>query len=73
MKIAEKVSFHNTASEATDVYIFLKFIKNAKNAKNGKFGEFLKNCSLRPNSATRQVNFNRTKIGGKCQNTNATF
>ena len=31
------------------------------------FGEFLKTWSLRSNSVTRQVNFNRTKIGGKCQ------
>ena len=31
-------------------------------------GEFLKNWSLRSNSVTRQVSFNRTKIGGKCQN-----
>ena len=29
--------------------------------------------SFRLNSVTRQVNFNRTKIGGKCQNWNATF
>ena len=29
-------------------------------------GEF-QNLSLRSNSATRQVTFNRTKIGGKCQ------
>ena len=29
--------------------------------------------SLRSNSVTRQVNFNRTKIGGKCQNSNVTF
>ena len=35
------------------------------------FGEFLKTWSLRSNSVTRQVNSNRTKIGGKCQN--ATF
>ena len=44
--------------------------------KNGRFGEFLKTWSLRSNSVTRQVSFNRTKIGGKCQNTknsNATF
>ena len=27
-----------------------------------------KTCSLRSNSVTRQVSFNRTKIGGKCQN-----
>ena len=32
------------------------------------FGEFLKTWSLRSNSVTRHVNFNRTKIGGKCQN-----
>ena len=32
------------------------------------FGEFLKTWSLRSNSVTRQVTFNRTKIGGKCQN-----
>ena len=32
------------------------------------FGEFLKTWSLRSNSVTRQVNFNRSKIGGKCQN-----
>ena len=37
------------------------------------FGEFLKNWSLRSNSVTRQVSFNKTKIGGKCQNSNATF
>ena len=37
------------------------------------FGEFLKTWSLRSNSVTRQVSFNRTKIGGKCQNSNATF
>ena len=29
--------------------------------------------SLWSNSVTRQVSFNRTKIGGKCQNSNATF
>ena len=32
------------------------------------FGEFLKTWSLRSNSVTRHVSFNRTKIGGKCQN-----
>ena len=32
------------------------------------FGEFLKIWSLRSNSVTRQVGFNRTKIGEKCQN-----
>ena len=37
------------------------------------FGEFLKTWSLRSNSVTRQVNFSRTKIGGKCQYSNETF
>ena len=32
------------------------------------FDEFLKTWSLQSNSVTRQVSFNRTKIGGKCQN-----
>ena len=31
------------------------------------FGELLKTWSLRSNSVTRQVNLNRTKIGGKCR------
>ena len=62
LKITEKVAF-NIASEASYGYILSgqKFIKNAK---NGQFGEFLKNS----NSVSRQVTFNRTKIGGKCQN-----
>ena len=32
------------------------------------FGEFLKTWNMRSNSVTRQVNFNRTKISGKCKN-----
>ena len=32
------------------------------------FGDLLKIWSLRSNNVTRQVNFNMTKIGGKCQN-----
>ena len=31
------------------------------------FGEFLKTWSLRSNSVTRQINFNRTKIGGNAK------
>ena len=34
------------------------------------FGEFLKIWSLRSNRVTRQISFNRSKIGGKCQNSN---
>ena len=37
------------------------------------FGEFLKSWGLRSNSVTRQVSFDRTKFGGKCQNSNETF
>ena len=36
--------------------------------KMAHFGEFLKIWSLWSNSVTRQVNFNWTKIGGKCPN-----
>ena len=32
------------------------------------FGDFLKTWSLRSNRVTRQVSFNRSKIGWKCQN-----
>ena len=32
------------------------------------FGDFLKTRSLQSNSVTRQVTFNQTKIGRKCQN-----
>ena len=42
-------------------------------AKMVQFGEVLKNLSLRSNIVTRKVNFNRTKIGGKCQNSIVTF
>ena len=69
LKITEKVSF-NIASEASYLYILLKMPKIVY------FGEFLKTWSLRSNSVTGQINFNRTKIGEKFQNaknSNATF
>ena len=31
------------------------------------FGEFLKTCSLLSYNVTKQINFNRAKIDGKCQ------
>ena len=64
LKITEKSSF-NIASEATYVYI-LSGQKLIKNAKIAQFGDFFEN--VKSNSVTRQVSFNRTKIGGKCQN-----
>ena len=71
LKITEKVSF-NIASEASYVYIMSgqKFIKMPKMVN---FGEFFENLKIAVKSVTRQVTFNRTKIGGKCQNSKATF
>ena len=70
-KSQKKVSF-NIASEASYVYI-LSRQKFFKNAKKGQFCHFLENRSLWSNSDTREVNFNLTKIGRKCQNSNGTF
>ena len=65
-KITPKVAF-KVASEASYVYI-LSGQKLIKKPKIVNFDEFLKSSSLRPNSVTRQGNFDRTKICGKCQN-----
>ena len=65
----------NIASEASYVYI-LSGQKLIKNTKYVPFWRVFENLKLRSNSVTRQVSFNRTKIGGKCQNkkkSNATF
>ena len=51
-------------------------MENAKNSKMVNFWELRKTVSLRSDRVPRQVTFNRTKIGGKCQNSkiqNATF
>ena len=65
LKITEKVSF-NIASEASYVYI-LSGQKLIKSAKKWSIWRVFKTWTLRSNSVTRQVSFNRTKIGGKCQ------
>ena len=44
------------------------YTSSLKRPKMGHFGEFLKTWSLLSNSATRQVSFDRTENGGKCQN-----
>ena len=62
LKITEKVSF-NIASEASKVYI----LSYKGSLKVPYLTSFWKTWSLRSNSVTRQVNFNRTKIGGKCR------
>ena len=65
LKVVQKVAF-NIASETSYVYI-LSGQKLIKNAKMVNFGEFRKTRRLRSNSVSRQVTFNRTNIGGKCQ------
>ena len=74
LKITEKVAF-NIASEASYVYILSGQIL-IKSANIGPIYSVFENLKLQSNSVTRQVTFNRTKIGGKCQNLkikNATF
>ena len=53
--------------ERSELRLHNKWTKVIQNAKTGQFDEILKTWSLRLDSVTRQVNFNRTKIGGKCQ------
>ena len=65
LKKSEKVSF-NIASEASYVYI-LSGQKLIKNAKNGLIWRVFEIWSLRSNSVTRQVSFNRTKNGGNAK------
>ena len=73
LKITEKVSFNFHASEASYVYILSgqKFIKNAKNGPFWRVFDKPEACgqTVLPDRSV----FNRTKIGGKCQNSNATF
>ena len=65
VKITEKVAL-NIASEASYIYN-LSGQKLMKNAKNSQFGEFLTNKSWWSNSVARHVNYDRTKIDGKCK------
>ena len=59
-----KVSFKIT-SVASYFYI-LSGQKVNKNAKNSQFHEFFKNLKLVVKQRFQKVNFDRTKIGGKC-------
>ena len=71
----QKKGAFNIASEASCTYI-LSVQKFMKNTQNILFQRVFENLILWSNSVTRQVNFKKTKIGGKCQNwkrTNATF
>ena len=59
---------HSTLQAKRATFSFWVDKSELKMPKMVHFGEFLKTWSLRSNSVTRQVSFNRTKIGGKCQN-----
>ena len=50
-----------------ELLLHFEWTKVIKNAKNSQFDKS-KTCYLRSNSVTRQITFNRTKIGEKCQN-----
>ena len=71
VKITEKS--HSTLRAKRATFTFWVDKSSLKVPKIVHFGEFLKTWSFRSNSVTRHVTFNRTKIGGKCQNSNATF
>ena len=64
---------HSTLRAKRATFTFWVDKSKLKMPKTIHFGEFLKTWSLRSNSVTRQVSLNRTKIVGKCQNSNGTF
>ena len=77
-KVQNKRTFtiQSTLRAKRATYTFRVDKSSLKMPKMVHFGEFLKTWRLWSNSVTRHVTFNRTKIGGKCQNTktwNATF
>ena len=59
--------YHSTLPAKRATFTFWVDKSSLKMPKIVHFGEFLKIWSLRSNSVTRQVNFNRSKIGGKCR------
>ena len=61
---------HSTLRVKRAMLTFWRDKSKLKMSKIVHFGEFLKIWSLRSNSITRQVTFNRTKIGRKRQNYN---
>ena len=56
---------HSTLRAKRATFTFWMDKNRLKMPKMVHFGEFLKTWSLRSNSVTRQVSFNRRKIGGK--------
>ena len=69
LKITEKSLIQHC--ERSELRLHFEWTKvSYKYQKWWIFASFLKNWSLRSNSVTSQVTFNRTKIGGKCPNWN---
>ena len=64
---------HSTLRAKRATFTFWVDKRSIKMPDMVQVGEFLKTWSLRSNSVTRQVSFTRSKIGGKCQNSNVTF
>ena len=64
---AQKKS-HSTLRAKRATFTFWVDKSYSKMPKIVHFGEYLKTWSLRSGSVTRQVSFNSTKNGGKCQN-----
>ena len=70
LKIAKKSLTQHC--ERSELSLHFEWTSSIKIPNMANIGEFLETCS----SVTRQVSFNRTKIGGKCQiekKSNATF
>ena len=66
LKITKK--YHSTLQAKRATFTFWVDKSSLKMPNMVHFCEFLETWSLWSNSVTRQVSFNRTKIGGKCQN-----
>ena len=64
-----KKKSHSALRAKRAMFTFWVDKSSLKMPKIVDFGEFLKTWSLLSKSVTRHFNFNRTNIGGKCQNT----
>ena len=63
-----KIKSHSTLRAKRATFTFWVDKSWLKMPNMVHYGEFLKSWSLRSKSGSRQVSFNRTKVGGKCQN-----
>ena len=58
------IKSHSTLRAKRAKFTYWEDKSSLKMPKRVNFGEFLKTRSLRSNSVTKQVNFDRTKIAG---------